>query len=569
MADQGAPVPGLMFSDQGVPEATSAPGAPAAAELSPASPACGQGGCNPGPTRAAQPRAASAGVARNRASGSAAFAQPYSAGHVADRASPWAGDPNPISSVHLREAAAAVQTGDAMSAQPARAGAVISANPDAARTGWQQRQGPGWSVAAEERSTDVAAASAAVGPRAGAQACAGAHPAASRAPILATAPVLPSTPTPRPAPRWLQVAPEALDPDLAPASRQPPELSPPARLTAPGQAPAPDLALSAKVGAGRPGIPSGRLLVCCDVLGAAQDLAPTPGLASGPDPAPVQTAALGTLRVPRGDATWRQTLGLGSGLASPLCAPPATPRLLPAGWGRAGRTLSPSPSPSPSPGAPAAGHGSSTLSPNPGAPAAGEQNHPGNQTRTPAAGGTDTLPYSPGPGASGGEPASVPAGPGGGESAGARSGAGAAVFSGEPPSAATAPAASHAGAQGASGNSQGPVRHGRVAEAEQEGGPAGAQGGPGDGQGPAHGGSGGEAGGRAEGGARPAGRPSAPVDDSGPAVLELPDGNKVQHPSNTSGATPCQLCSAPVLRRPLCLCLALSRASTAASCRPL
>ena len=315
----------------------------------------------------------------------------------------------------------------------------------------------------------------------------------------------------RAAPRWVQVAPEVMkERDLAPE----PGLAAPLGARAPSQAPAPEPVLLAKAMAARQGAPSAGLLLCVDTVGAAPDLAPRPDLAPVPEAAAVQAAPLAALR--RGVGSEALKLGLGSDLGpgSPACAPPATPRLLPSGWARISRTLSPSPSPSPSAGKHLAADGA--FDPDAGsrggtAPVAGgveqgtsNERSGASEVTTPAAGADPQVPShavpadaAQGPltgacgdlssrGSAGGGPWRAPAGKGGGGAPGARS-----------------------GALGTASDARAPERPG--GEKACEGGPE-----------VGTGGGGGQAGrsGSAEGQA-------APCDESGPAVMELPDGNKV------------------------------------------
>ena len=315
----------------------------------------------------------------------------------------------------------------------------------------------------------------------------------------------------RAAPRWVQVAPEvmeepvlALEPDLA--------AQPGAR--APGQVPALEPVL-AKAAAARQGIPSAGMLVSVDTAGAAPDLAPLPDLAPVPEAAPVQAAPLAALR--RGLCSAALKAGAGSELVpgSPACVPPATPRLLPSGWARLSRTLSPSPSPSPNSSA-----GKHLAADGVFAPGAGSQG-----AVSPAAGGSEqgapdarsggSLREVTTPAAAAGHQEAlhaVPAGTAQGSSTGAHGGpsSGGPAGGGGPGGAPMG----EGGAAGAGSGAPGAAPHAPERAAGQKAGEGGPAGGAGDGDGRA--GRSGSAGGQA-----------APSDESGPAVLELPDGNKV------------------------------------------
>ena len=315
----------------------------------------------------------------------------------------------------------------------------------------------------------------------------------------------------RAAPRWVQVAPEvmeepglALEPDLA--------AQPGAR--APGQVPALEPVL-AKAAAARQGIPSAGMLVSVETVGAAPDLAPLPDLASVPEAAPVQAAALAALR--RGLCSAALKTGAGSEFVpgSPACVPPATPRLLPSGWVRLSRTLSPSPSPSPSYSAGKHLAADGVFVPGAGSqgavsPAAGgsEQGAPdarsgGSEVTTPAAAaGHQEAPHAVPAETAQGSLTGAHGGPSSGGSAGGGGPGGAPMGEG--------------GATGAGSGKPGAAPDARAPEraAGQKAGEGGPAGGTGDGDGQAG------RSGSAEGQA-------APSDESGPAVLELPDGNKV------------------------------------------
>ena len=290
----------------------------------------------------------------------------------------------------------------------------------------------------------------------------------------------------RAAPRWVQVAPEVMEEPVAAE----PDLAASLGARAPGLVLAPEPVL-AKVAAARQGVPSAGVLVCVGTVGAAPDLAPLPDLAPVPEAAPAQAAPLAALRRGLCSAALKQGVGLESGLGpgSPACVPPATPRLLPSGWARLSRTLSPSPIPSPSSsagkhlavdGAFSQGTGSQGAS----TTAAGtEQAAPDARswdskvTAPAAAAGAQEAPHAlpEGPaqgsrtGAQGGPSSggSAGGGPGEGGAAGARSGA-----------LATAPDPRAPRARGRRGSRRGWTR-GRHREGEEEGGPQRPCGGPG------------------------------------------------------------------------------------------
>lgn len=314
----------------------------------------------------------------------------------------------------------------------------------------------------------------------------------------------------RAAPRWVQVAPEVME---EPGLTAEPDLAAPLGARAPGQVPAPEPVL-AKAAAARQGVPSAGMLVCVDTVGAAPDLAPLPDLAPVPEAAPVQAAPLAALRRGLCSAALKQGAGSELGPGSPACVPPATPRLLPSGWARLSRTLSPSPSPSPSSSAGKHLATDGVFSPGAGSQgavrtAAGgtEQGAPDARSgdseviTTSAAAGLQEAPHAGPAETAQGSPTGAHGGPssrgsaGGGGPGGAPAGEGGA-------------AGARSGALGTAPDACAPER--AAGEEAGEGGPEGGTGRSGDGQ----------AGGSAEGQA-------APSDESGPAVLELPDGNKV------------------------------------------
>ena len=388
------------------------------------------------------------------------------------------------------------------------------------------------------------------GPSQGAADC---QPAA----LLAAAAALLAPPPPqRPAPRWLQVAPEGLE------ALEPHAASAAAAARAPTLAPA--SAIAEKAAAGRPAARS--LRVCCDAVGAAPDPAPAPDLAHLVE---VVAALLPAARGAGGAGPARRPHP-GSGCASESpCAPPATPHALP--WGRAGRAprgLHPSPGPvSPGPTPPAGRHSEQAAAAAEPASPAGARSQRGAplpsrrmETGGAAAGLADARrrelegEHLPGaaPG-SAGAPASATGPPDepqgrvcerareGGPSSGAAAGAGPAgpaaeaggVRIGAAPLSDPVPAGEPTGAAavaapGASPDAGSPADARRPAGAGRSGGAAAAGKEP---AAAARGSPGGGAGQPRAGLGAPE-RKASPVDGSGPAVLELPDGEKARTPGS-------------------------------------